>query len=117
MSSKFEIRPKGRVTLVGIEIIILSFVIAAWLNRKYEWDGYVTIISGIVAALTITTLFFGIRLFRYILSILFSLFWGYCAFQAAASMTNVKAACLVTFGLIVLLSLALHKDYFEFESG
>ncbi len=115
MRYKFEIRPKWRITLVGIEIVVLSIFIAMALGRKYDWDTYTILIAGIVNALLTFLLFFCLRFFRYVFSILFSLFWGYLAYRMALDMTDSKAACWITFGLVVMGSLVLHKDYFEFE--
>jgi hypothetical protein len=117
MSSKIEIRSKGRATLVGIEIVILSIIAAMWFKGKYSWDTYSTLISGVVTGLVLGGLFFGLRIFRYIFTIIFSLFWGFLAFQLAEGMTGSVAARWVTFGLVTLFSLFLHKDYFDFESA
>ena len=116
MSSKIEIRRKGRTTLVGIEIVILSIIAAMWFKSKYSWDTFSTLISGVVSGLVIGGLFFGLRVFRYIFSIIFSLFWGFLAFHLSEGMTGSITARWVTFGLITLFSLVVHKDYFDFES-
>jgi len=116
MASKLEIRPKGRLTLVGIEILILSIIAAMWFKGKYSWDTYSTLISGVVAAIVIGGLFFGLRIFRYIFSIIFSLFWGFLAFLLAEGMTGSMAARWVTLGLVTLFAILIHKDYFDFES-
>jgi len=116
MASKIEIRSKGRITLVGIEIIILSIIVAMWFKNKYSWDTYSTLISGVITGIVVGGLFFGLRIFRYIFSIIFSLFWGYLTFQLAGNVTDSRTAQWLTFGLITFFSLALHKDYFDFES-
>lgn len=116
MASKIEIRSKERITLVGIEIIILSIVAAMWFKIKYSWDAYSTLIAGVITAVVTGGLFFGLHVFRYVFSIIFSLFWGYLAFQLTGNMTDSRTACWVTFGVVMVFSLALHKDYFDFES-
>lgn len=115
MSYKFEIREKGRITLVGIEIFILSILAAMWLKGKYSWDTYSTVIASIVIAIVLGWLFFRLRPFRYIFSILFSLVWGLLAFYLAEGMTDSSAARWVAFGLVTFSAILIHKDYFNFE--
>jgi hypothetical protein len=113
--ASIEFRPKGRITLVRIEIVILSIIAAMWFKNKYSWEPYSTLISGVVAAIIIGVLFFGLSFFRYIFSAIFSLLWGFLAFQLAEGMTDSITARWVTFGLITVFSLVMHKDYFNFE--
>jgi hypothetical protein len=116
MSSKIEIRPARRITLVGIEVVILCIIVAMWLKTKYSWDTYSLILAGVVTGIVIGSLFFIVRLFRYIFSILFSLLWATLAFQLANGATDSIVARWVTFGLVFIFSILLHKDYFDFES-
>lgn len=76
MAVKFEIRPKRRITLVGIEIVVFSIIAAIWLKSEYSWDNFSTVIAGVISGIILGDLFFGFRLFRYFFSIIFSLFWG-----------------------------------------
>jgi hypothetical protein len=58
MASKFEIRPKGRITLVGLEIIALGLMVTAILKDKYSFDPFMAIICSISGSLVVSALFF-----------------------------------------------------------
>lgn len=112
-----EVRPKGRMTLVGVELFALGIYIAFRCERDFAlgWDMYTVLIAGIILALGLFILFMAVKWFRYLFSIVFSLFWGLLAFMLAENFTASKAACWVTFGLVALVTLSLHKDYFRFQ--
>lgn len=98
-------------------LVLLEFIaMAAFLSVKYYkqlgWDTYSLILAGILTAAIMSQLFFRVRVFRYLFSFVFSLFWGLLAFMLARELTTSKIACWITFGLIVYISLSLHKDYF-----
>ena len=116
MAPKLEFRPKGRITLVGIEIVILCILAAMWFKSKYSWDTYSTLILGVITGIFIGVLFFRLRFFRYFFTIIFSLFWGYLVFLLAEGMIDSITARWVTFGIVTFFSLFIHKDYFYFES-
>lgn len=114
---KLDIRPKNRWTLVGVEILLLSTLGIYWLCKKYHWDFVTGMVWWIVALLVLSGLFFRIRLFRYLFSISFSLIWGLMAYTFAGSASKSTATHWVAMILAILVSLFLHKDYFNFERG
>lgn len=114
---KLDIRNKNRWTLVGVEILAIGVLASIWLAQKYSWDLITGIIVGVVIVLTTGLLFFQARLFRYIFTILFSVFWGFLCYTFVDSATNSIATPWVALVLAMLLSLYLHKDYFRFERG
>jgi len=117
MPTKFEIRPKGRITLVGIEIILTSILSAIALDKKYGWDTFTTIIVSIIIALFITALFFNWRIFRYLFSVIFSLAWGFIAYMIAENFGAPSITCWITVVLAAVIALSLHIDYFRFEKN
>ncbi|MBX2922087.1 MAG: hypothetical protein KF746_07840 [Chitinophagaceae bacterium] len=115
--ARWEIRAKNRWTLVGGEMILLSILLSVWLAKKWSWDTFTAIIAGIVILIVTSFLFFRIRIFRYIFSILFSLAWGLLGYTFADSASASSVTPWVTALLVIALSLFWHKDYFRFESG
>ena len=115
--ARAEIRAKNRWTLVGGEIILLSILIPIWMAKKWSWDTFTGIIAGIVILIVISFLFFRIRIFRYIFSILFSLIWGSMGYVFADSASKSSVTPWVTALVVIVISLFWHKDYFRFENG
>jgi hypothetical protein len=113
---KFEIRDKNRWTLVKIEIVALSILSSIWVGKKYSWDLITGIIACIIIMITSGALFFKLRAFRYIFTILFSIFWGFLCYVFVHSASISSYTPWVGFVLALLISLYLHKDFFDFES-
>lgn len=114
---RYEIRPKNRWTLVGIEILLVSTGVIAWLYKKYHWDFATALVWWVVAVFTLSFLFFGVRIFRYLFSIAFSLLWGGIGFSVAHSATKSTVTPWIAAIIVIFISLFLHKDYFQFERG
>jgi len=117
LTMKLDIRPKNRWTLVGIEILLLCTLGIYWLHNKYHWDFFTGVIWWVVAFLLLSGLFFRIRLFRYLFTIAFSLIWGLMAYSFAQSASKSTTTHWVAAIVAILIALALHKDYFDFERG
>lgn len=117
MNTKIDIRSKGRWTLVGIEVILAGIGAAVYLAKRFDWDLFSGVITAVIVALVLFVLFMRVRIFRYVFSILFSLVWGFLASMLVENATESEVAKWVAILLVVIFSLVLHKDYFEFERG
>ncbi|TDE09568.1 hypothetical protein [Dyadobacter psychrotolerans] len=116
MAAKITVRRKNRLALVRIEIFVLAVFVSHWLGKKYEWDRVTGVAVLIITVVLTAGLFFRIRIFRYIFSILFSLLWGFLVYGFADSATTSSYSPWLAFGVVAGISLWLHKDYFTFES-
>jgi len=114
---KLDIRPKNRLTLVRIEILLLCTLGIYWLHNKYKWDLFTGIVWWVVALILLSYLFFRVKLFRYLFSIAFSLIWGFMAYAFAQSASRSTSIPWIAAIVAIFISLTLHKDYFDFESG
>lgn len=106
---------KRRTPLYVIEMLMTFLVLSIWLCRKYTWDW---IIGGLLyfSFLTLVDiLFFRVRFFRYIISILFSLIWATLAYFFATWVTKSAVSPWLLMGTVFISSLLLHKNYFVFE--
>ncbi len=112
---KGEIRPTNRWTLVRMEIFLISIISAVWICRKNHYNIFTGIIILVTSGLAIGFLFFAVRIFRYIFTIAFSVFWGLVIYQIAIELSKIEVASWVAAGITVLMCLVWHKDYFDFE--
>ena len=112
---KLEIRYRNRMTLVLLEIVLVSIITGYQLVKRYDLDTFTGIVIGIVTMMVVGVLFFRVRVFRYVFSILFSIIWGIIVFQIAKSLTDISITHWVAFALAIIFSLFWHKDYFDFE--
>jgi hypothetical protein len=115
MTERIIIRKTNRFTLVGFEILALSVFLSYWLCKKFEWDWITGVVIVLIGSGITGALFFRVRIFRYIFSVLFSLLWGFLIYMFADSLTTSHVSPWLAFGVMVVISLALHKDYFSFE--
>lgn len=114
---KLDIRNKNRWTLVGLEILVVGILLSIWLAKKYDWDLMTGVIVSIVIIFVTWFLFFRVKLFRYIFTVLFSLFWGFLCYVFVDSATKSTATPWLGFAIATIVALYLHKDYFRFERG
>ncbi len=108
---------RRRTPLVVIEILITAFILSVWLYKKYHWDWIIGVLLFFGISAFISALFFGVRLFRYIISILFSFFWAIIAYSFATGLTKSKLSPWLAAGVIFILCIAAHKGYFDFETN
>jgi ABC-type polysaccharide/polyol phosphate export permease len=115
MPENFIITRRG-VSLYTIETALTSLILAIWLCRKYHWDWIIGVLLFFGVSFLIGILFFRVRLFRYIMSILFSLFWALLAYSFATAATKSTVSPLLAAGVIFVIGILSHKRYFRFES-
>jgi len=114
MPEKFIVRKRG-IPLVVIEIILASIFVTRWLHLKYEFDWILMVIVFFITSATISVLFFRVRLFRYILSIGFSLCWAFIGYALLEGMTKSTTSPWIAGIFIFVVALFLHKSYFDLE--
>jgi len=114
MGTKFEIRRKGRLTLVGVEAVASALLVTYYISRKTELDWYGFFSIAFVIAAVIMALFMGVRVFRYIFSIAFSLLWGLLGFEIAKNFSELWFIHCLSFTIFAYFSVYFHFDYFRF---
>jgi hypothetical protein len=115
MAAKYIISKRNRFSLAGIEMVTISIFSSYWLCKRFDWDWIIGIVVFLGSNLLIGWLFFRVRLFRYILSVLFSFFWGFLAYSFSTEVTKSPISPWIALGVAFLISLALHRSYFDFE--
>lgn len=106
---------RRRTPLAVIEILITSIGLSTWLSRKYHWDWVTGVLLFLGTAALISFLFFRIRIFRYIISILFSLIWALFAYTFISGFTKSTVISWIATGVVFVICLVAHKSYFAFE--
>jgi len=114
MANYFILKKRSKRLFV-IELIISSLVISVWLCKKFGWDWVTGLIIYFVSTALISYLFFRVRIFRYIVSILFSLIWAFLGFAMATALTRSKVSPWLLMGFVFIVSTVFHKGYFDFE--
>ncbi|SMC88481.1 hypothetical protein SAMN04488524_3195 [Pedobacter africanus] len=117
MVQKVILHRRSKAPLVVIETLFSSGFLAYWLFKKYEFDWLLGVVIFIASFLLTAFLFFNIRIFRYIYSILFSLGWGFLGYIFASSVTKSDLTAWVVLAAVFVLSLLVHKSYFSFETN
>jgi hypothetical protein len=93
---------------------ILSLIL--WTYFKYHW-AYMIITFGVFMFVFIYA-FFEWRLFRYIVTVVFSMAYGIIAFFIGRVIDNETFTAGVIFAFIAyFISLIAHKDHFDFLSN
>ncbi|HEY8781900.1 MAG TPA: hypothetical protein VIM16_09815 [Mucilaginibacter sp.] len=115
MAEKYIISKRNRFSLAGIEMVTVSIFSSYWLCKRFDWDWLIGVAVFFASNLLIGWLFFRVRLFRYILSILFSFFWGFLAYTFSTGITESTVSLWIALVVVFLISLALHWSYFDFE--
>ena len=113
--ANYFIFTKRRKSFVAFEMVIASLTISIWLCKKFKWDWVTGVSVGIGTLILLGWLFFGVRIFRYIISILFSLIWAFLGFMVEKSLTRSSIAHWLLMVLVFIISMLAHKDYFDFE--
>ncbi len=101
--------------LVVIEMMIASLGVSVWLCKKYAWDWIIGIVLFFSIIFLLGVLFFRIRIFRYIISILFSLFWALLAYSFATGLTKSHVSPWLLAGFVFIVGILLHKGYYKLE--
>lgn len=114
--AKYIVTQRSRYPLVFIETAGISIFSAYWLCKHYNWDWIVGVAIFFVCIVLIGALFFTFRIFRYIFSIAFSLFWGFLAFTFASSASKSDFSHWIAFILVFIISLFIHRSYFYIET-
>lgn len=114
MPEKFILRKRG-IPLVVIEMIITGVLVTRWLHVKYQFDWVMDVIVFMVSFGILSALFFTMKLFRYILSIVFSLCWALLGYGLLGMMTKSTTSPWIAAGFIFIVCIFLHKEYFELE--
>jgi hypothetical protein len=114
MRENFIIERKG-IPLFTIEAIITSLTLAVLVCRKYHWDWIIGLVVFFGVSMLIGMLFHRVRILRYAMSILFSLFWALLAYSFATGFTKSTISPWLAAGVIFIISLLSHKRYFRFE--
>jgi hypothetical protein len=114
--ARYTITQRSRYPLVFIEIAGISIFSAYWLCKYYGWDWIIGIAIFVTCIVVIGMLFFRFRIFRYIFSIVFSLFWGFLAFMLASSATKSDLSHWIALTFVFIISLFIHRSYFYIET-
>ncbi len=114
--ARYIVTQRSRYPLFFIETAGISIFSAYWLCKRYSWDWIVGVAIFFACIIIIGALFFRFRIFRYIFSIAFSLFWGFLAFTFASSASKSDFSHWIAFILVFIISLSIHRSYFYIET-
>jgi hypothetical protein len=116
MSKRYVIRKRENKIIyfeTFITALLLSFIL--WKLFKYHWA--FTIVTFGLFELGFIYAFFELRLFRYIITVLFSMVYGFIGFVVGALIDKNTFTASVVFSFIAyFISILLHKDHFDFLS-
>lgn len=108
---------KRLIPLVVIEMLLSSALLTYWLHKKYAFDWIINIVIFFCAFGVLSALFFGVRIFRYLLSIAFSAFWGLLTWGILKGPPGSSTtSAWIAGGFVFLIALFLHKAYFITET-
>lgn len=116
MARRYIIR-KRQNEIINFETMVTAglFSFILWYNFNYHW-AYAIITFG---ALTVGFIyaFFEWRIFRYIVTVLFSMTYGIIAYFIGRAIDKETFTAGVIFAFVAyFISILLHKDHFEFLS-
>ena len=114
MAAKFIVKRRG-ISLVVIEMIIIALSLSVWLCKKYQWDWVAGVLLFFGCLFVLGGLFSYVRIFRYLISFLFSLLWALLAYSFVGGLTKSTVSLWLATGVVFVISIALHKDYFVFN--
>lgn len=112
MAEAIVIRRRSGSLLVAIEMLLISAYSTYWLCKKFDLDWILGALIFIGGMFVIAFLFFRIRLFRYIFSIIFSLAWGFVALAIAFMLTKSNVSPWILSVVVFGLGLLAHKGHF-----
>lgn len=112
MAEAIIIRRGSGSLLVAIEMLLISAYSTYWLCKKFDLDWILGMLIFISCMFVIGFLFFRIRIFRYIFSIIFSLGWGFLALAIAFMLTKSNVSPWILAVVVFGLGLLVHKGHF-----
>ncbi|WP_161890079.1 hypothetical protein [Pontibacter russatus] len=103
--------------ILFFEIFALSIFLSVLIVQTYKINWAWGVVAFIVLTYAIVELFFRVKVFRYIFSVLFSMVWGAIVFSFTKGMDEASGQ---TSGLIMgsigfLFGLWAHRDEFRFN--
>lgn len=114
MANKYIVRKRQNKILYA-EFLLSAGLVAFLSVSYYKIHLGISLLIGIAAIFLFAVLFFKIRLFRYIFSILFSVGWAIGAFIAGESIDkNSDTTAWVFAAIAFALSIWAHWDHFTF---
>lgn len=114
MASKYIVR-KRQNKILYTEFLLSAGVIAVLSVTYYKTHPAIGLIIGIAALFLFAVLFFKVKIYRYIFSILFSVGWAVVAFLAGESIDKSSDTTAWIFAAIAFaLSIWAHWDHFTF---
>ncbi len=114
MAHKYIVR-KRQNKILYTEFLLLAGLIAFLSVSYYKIHPAIGLLIGIAAIFLFAVLFFKVKIFRYIFSVLFSLGWAAGAFMAGESIDKSSDATAWVFAVIAFaLSIWAHWDHFTF---
>lgn len=115
MATRLILRKKFSSTLIYLEIAIIMLALSVWCYRRYNMEWVIMLIIFLIGVGLLSFVFKRYRFFRYLITILVSVFWGVLAYilltMFKVSQTSCWIALIFSFGLSILV----HKNQF-FES-
>jgi hypothetical protein len=116
--AKHYILRRRQNKILYFETLITSALISLilWSTFKYNWS--IMIITFCVFMIGFIYAFFEWRIFRYIVTVLFSMTYGFIAYAIGRKMDEEDFTAGVVLAFVVyFISLAAHKDHFDFLSN
>ncbi|MDR6781923.1 hypothetical protein ABIE26_001588 [Pedobacter africanus] len=110
-------RRRSGSLLVAIEMLLISAYSTYWLCKKFDLDWILGTLIFIGSMFVIAFLFFRIRVFRYIFSIIFSLAWGFVALAIAFMLTKSNVSPWILSVVVFGIGLLVHKGHFTAEDS
>jgi hypothetical protein len=107
---------KRKTAIIFADLTVTAISVAAWAYFTLRFHWAIAIAMAIGSILLANYLFFTYRLFRYFLSVAFSLMYGLLASVIVISIDRTSPYIII--GVVAtVISLWLHKGHYDFLSG
>jgi len=104
--------------ILNTESVIFSAIISGVLYSVLHVNWSICIISLIALPFIFFYLFFEFRLFRYLITVLFSIGWGLVFFGIGRAFDNEDPTAAIVFSIVsYIASIYLHREQFDFING
>jgi hypothetical protein len=108
---------KRQTSIIFFEGLVTSLIIVGFSYNSFKLNFVLAIILFLAIYFGFVALFFISRTLRYILSTLFSICYGFLAFQLCKKVDlNSEVTGLIAGIITYFVSIYLHKDHFDFLS-
>src|ERR1043165_12026 len=117
--SQYIFYKRRRKYFVWIEFLLLAMFVGASAYKFLHFPQWAAYTFGFILLIGVPALFFWNKICRYVITILFSSFWGFLGLHEYWSPENkLSFPTIFIFSLVLfLISLWVHWDFFDFLSN